>query len=64
MKTKNRKNTLKVVYTSLWDTATPEQRKESLRRIDEAYEVIFNEVDELYFPHQVNGDRKTREKPL
>jgi ClpP class serine protease len=39
-----KKNKLKVVFHSLWDTATEEQKKEYQQRIDDAYDIIFEEV--------------------
>ena len=39
-----KKKTLKVVYHSLWNTATEEQKIEYQQRIDDAYDIIFEEV--------------------
>ena len=39
-----KKKTLKVVYHSLWDNATEEQKKEYRQRIHEAYSIIIEEV--------------------
>ncbi len=34
-----------VVYKSLWTTATEEQKKEYQERIDQAFDIIFDDVD-------------------
>ena len=39
-----KKNKLKVVFHSLWNTATEEQKKEYQQRIDDAYDIIFEDV--------------------
>jgi len=39
-----KKKKLKVVYKSLWDTATDEQKKEYKIKNDQAYDILFSEV--------------------
>ena len=39
-----KKQKLKVVYHSLWNNATEEQKKEYQQRIHEAYAIIIEEV--------------------
>jgi len=39
-----KKQKLKVVYHSLWNNATEEQKKEYQQRIHEAYAIIIEEI--------------------
>ena len=39
---------LTVVYKSLWDTATPEQKKEYQKNLDSVYDYIFDKMLEKY----------------
>jgi len=59
-----KKKKLKVIYTSLWDTATAEQKKEYQRRIDQVYDIIFEDIDLLSLSDQINRDRKAGKKSL
>ena len=59
-----KKKKLNVVYTSLWDTATKEQKKEYQRRIDQVYDIIFEDIDLLSLSDQINRDRKAGKKSL
>mgnify|MGYP001568015808 CR=1 FL=1 len=38
----------KIIYESMWESATPEQRKELQERLDRAYDFLFSKVLERY----------------
>lgn len=39
---------IKVVYKSLWKTATPEQRREYQKRLNKVYDMLFQEIIKKY----------------
>lgn len=59
-----KKKKLKVKYISLWATATPKRKKEYQRRVNQAYDIIFEDISVLSFPNQINGNRETHKKSL
>lgn len=52
---------IKVVYKSLWETATPEQRREYQKRLDEVYDMLFREITEKYGKQLVNAKIKKKD---
>ena len=38
------KNIPRITYKSLWDTAKKEEKKEMVKRIDNAYDIIFEDI--------------------
>ena len=47
-----KKKKLKVTYKSNWDNATPEQKKEFRERLDDAYDLLFRKVVEMWVKEQ------------
>ena len=39
------KKTIKVVYKSLWDTATPEEKIQYKKKLDSVYDLIFDKIE-------------------
>ncbi len=40
-----KKKKMRVIYKSLWNTSTEEQKKESQQRIDQAFDIIFSDIE-------------------
>lgn len=59
---KRKRRPLTVVYESLWETATPEQKKEYERNLNEVYFMLFDEIAEKYGKELANSRTKKRNK--
>lgn len=57
-----KKRKLKVIYRSLWDTASPEQKKEYQRRLDSVYDYIFDKILEKHGKQLAQSRTKTGDK--